>query len=264
MMVSVLVAAALVMLVSLTGILFTHSAARELVEMNLSYLVSFSAGVFLVTSGGLVLEVLDLAGYWWQGVLYILVGYTAAWGLSSLLPETHHHHDASCTTQRRGAQRLMVGDAIHNVADGIVLVPAFFASPMLGVAATVSILIHETLQGISEYFVLRQAGFTARKALTINFVVSSTILIGVVIAYFALVTTELELILLAVSAGFFLHVVVHDLLPRPHGHDTPVMYLRHVAIVLCGILLMAMVGYFVTDSHGHEGQSHSVHGDARS
>jgi len=92
-------------------------------------------------------------------------------------------------------------------------------SPTIGLAAQVSILIHEALQEGSEFFVLTQAGYSVKKASLINFAVSSTILIGVAIGYLALGSTTLELTLLALSAGFFINVVVHDLLPKRHDHS---------------------------------------------
>lgn len=244
------------MLVSLSGIVFVHRYAARFLETRLPYLVAFSAGVFLVTAGGLALEVFELVSSWWFGALLILAGYGVAWALHALLPESHHHHDPSCHGTHGGARKLIVGDAIHNIADGIVLVAAFLASPALGVAVTVSILIHETLQEISEFFVLRQAGYSTRQALLINFAVSSTILIGVGISYLALATLELEVFLLAFSAGFFLHVVLHDLLPRRQAATSSSHFAKQIALVLCGVVLMVAVAQVTGDAHVHGGDGH--------
>jgi hypothetical protein len=146
---------------------------------------------------------------------------------------------------------LIVGDAIHNIADGIILVPAWLASPALGLAVTVSIVIHEVLQEISEYFVLRQAGYTARGALAINFAVSSTILFGVGLSYFALTTAALEGVLLALSSGFFLHVVMHDLLPKRHQHPNALRLAEQVGVVALGVLMMGSVNAWLGDTHVH-------------
>jgi zinc and cadmium transporter len=135
------------------------------------------------------------------------------------------------------------------VVDGVVLVTAFAASSTLGLAAAISILIHEVLQEISEFFVLRQAGYSVRKALSINLAVSSTVLIGVVLGYFALVSKELEIILLAISAGFFLHVVIHDLLPKPDRHNNATQFFKHLALFVLGALLMGSIA--ITLGGGH-------------
>lgn len=253
----IVLAAAVVMAVSLIGVLFTHQYAKALLEEKLPYLVSFSAGVFLVTAGGMALEVFELVSAWWIGVALIIAGYLAAWGIQALLPEAHHHHDPECKQGHgRSAAKLLVGDSIHNVADGIILVPAFMVSPALGVAVTVSIVIHEALQEISEYFVLRQAGYSARKALLLNLMTASTIFIGVGLALLALATTNLEILLLAFSAGFFLHVVVHDLFPRHAHEEGRSRWGVHALLIALGVLLMVGVGVVLGDAHVHGGAGH--------
>jgi zinc transporter ZupT len=249
------------MMASLVGVLFTAKVAHEFLSRRLSFLVSFSAGVFLVTSGALALEVFEIfEGMLWQGIALILVGYGLASAVEKLLPESHHHHDPhdhdGHTHSKAGARKLLIGDAIHNIGDGIILVPAFLVSPALGIAVTASIFIHETLQEISEFFVLKQAGYSTKRALTLNFLTASTILIGVGISYFAIASHELEGLLLAVAAGFFIHVVVHDLLPKRSAHETAGMFFKHVVVVAIGLVVMATVASALGESHGHGDEEH--------
>jgi zinc and cadmium transporter len=262
MLLEILLAAVVVMLASLIGVLFVGKVARQFLEERLSYLISFSAGVFLVTAGALTLEVFEiyesLVGI---GVAFILMGYALAWLLESMIPETHHHHDPACGHGHgKGARKLMVGDAIHNIGDGIILVPAFLVSPALGIAVTASIFIHEALQEVSEFFVLKQAGYSTKKALCINFAISSTILIGVALSYLALASHDLEGVLLAVSAGFFLHVVLHDLLPKRAEHETAGVFTKHLIVLAIGLVLMASVNYILRASHAH-GDVPEVHNE---
>jgi zinc transporter ZupT len=249
----ILGAATLVMLLSLVGVLFAAGAARRFLEDRLPYLISFSAGVFLVTAGGLALEVLELARSWVWGAVLIAAGYVVAWAIHYLLPETHHHHDPHCHEGHgKSARKLLIGDALHNVADGIILVPAFLVSPVLGGAVTLSIVIHETLQEVAEFFVLRRAGYTTKQALLLNFATASTVFIGVGLAYLALVTTDLEIILLAFSAGFFFHVVVHDLWPQQrHRQAVSGSHVIHGLLLAVGIALMLAIGLLIKDAHVH-------------
>lgn len=261
MLIEILVAAGVIMAASLVGVLFIGKFAQRFLHDRLSYLVAFSAGVFLVTAGALALEVFHIyeEALWW-GLGLVLAGYALAWVLESLLPETHHHHDPACVhSHGKGARKLMVGDAIHNIGDGIILVPAFLVSPALGIAVTVSIFIHEALQELSEFFVLKQAGYSTKRALAINFGISSTILIGVGLSYFALATHDLEGVLLALSAGFFLHVVVHDLLPKRSQHETVGAFFKHLVVVACGLALMAGVNSVLGESHAHGEEGHELH-----
>ncbi|MCU0678123.1 MAG: ZIP family metal transporter [Candidatus Pacebacteria bacterium] len=253
----------LVMLASLLGVLFTHKVAARFLEEKLSYLVSFSAGVFLVTSGALALEVFELADTAFMAVLLIGAGYMLAWGLEYLIPETHQHHDPECDHDhhhgnKTSARKLIVGDAVHNVADGIMLVPAFLVSPALGIAVTVSILIHEALQEVSEFFVLRQAGYSTKRALLVNFAVSSTIFIGIGLSYLAVVSHDLEVLLLALAAGFFLHVVLHDLIPKPHHHADSTGFVKHLVVLVIGLAVMSLVAFAIKGEHVHgEGDMHA-------
>jgi zinc and cadmium transporter len=264
----------LVMLASLSGVLFTHKVAAKFLEEKLSYLVSFSAGVFLVTSGALALEVFELADTALMAVLFIGAGYVFAWGLEYLIPETHQHHDPDCAhdhqhANKTSARKLIVGDAVHNIADGIMLVPAFLVSPALGVAVTVSVLIHETLQEVSEFFVLRQAGYSAKRALFINFLVSGTIFVGIGLSYLAVVSHDLEVLLLALAAGFFLHVVLHDLIPKPHHHTDSTGFVKHLVILLVGLAVMSLVAFAIEGEHVHgedelHGHEEELHHEASS
>ena len=257
MLLTILGAAFIIMLASLVGVVFISKATQSFLQQRLSFLVAFSAGVFLVTAGALGLEVFELTDSVFVGAALIAVGYILAWGLHALLPETHHHHEPHCHNQHgRAAKKLIVGDAIHNVADGVILVAAFAVSPALGIAATVSVLIHEVLQEISEFFVLRQAGYSSTKALAVNFGVSSTILIGVMLGYLALASHELEILLLALSSGFFLHVVLHDLLPKPTDHENKSLFFKHLFLVILGVLLMGVIAGTLSDSHVHGDVDH--------
>lgn len=259
-MTEVIVAAFIVMLASLSGVVFATRSTGRFLENKLSYLISFSAGVFLVTAGALALEVFELAPSFGVGALLIVVGYILAEGVHRLMPEMHHHHDDECVRAHGAAARkLIIGDAIHNVADGVIIVAAFAVSGPLGVAATVSIVIHEVLQEISEFFVLRRAGYSIKKALLVNFAVSGTIFIGVGLGYFALASHELEVILLAVSAGFFMHVVLHDLLPKHHEHETTKSFLQHVVVVAIGAILMGLIAQALTGTHAHGEVGHDDH-----
>jgi zinc transporter ZupT len=262
MIIEVLVAALVVMITSLVGIVFVQKTASQFLEDKLSFLVSFSAGVFLITAGALALEVFELATSLWMGALLVSLGYFLAWLLQVIFPETHHHHEpSSCGHSHAKARNLIVADGIHNMADGVILVTAFSVSPALGLAVTTSVVIHEALQEVSEFFVLKKAGYSNKQALLINFAVSSTILIGVALGYYALASHELEVFLLAISAGFFLHVVIHDLLPKKSHHESVSSFTKHLALVVTGALLMGLISNSLSDSHAHgDEQGHDDEG----
>ena len=79
-----------------------------------------------------------------------------------------------------------------------------------------------------------------RKALTLNFATSSTILIGAIGGFFVLELLEsFEGPLLAVATGGVLSVVFYDLIPHSmRNARTKNYWVQHVAWFVCGCALM--------------------------
>ncbi len=232
------------MLASLVGKLAVWREGGTFIERNLDYLVSFSAGVFLVFLYGLAGEAIEHAGGLYYGLAWLLSGAAGIWLAFKLLPGSHVHvHESGDAHPPLDPRRLLLTDSIHNAADGIFLAASYAVSPVLAAAAGVSIFVHEALQEISEFFVLRDAGYSTRGALIVNFLTSSTILVGAIGGYFLLDTFEmLEGPLLGIAAGGILIVVLHDLIPHSiRGANSATHYVKHLAWFLVGIALMSAV-----------------------
>lgn len=250
-MVLLLLACVASMLASLVGVFFISSGAGAFFGRNMGYLVSFSAGVFLIIAYGLSTEALEHAPSVAQGVLYIFFGALGIWTLFKLLPGLHDHpehgHSHSHPIDPR---RVLISDAFHNVGDGILLAASFAVSPALGFAATTSVFVHEVLQETSEFFVLRASGYTVGRALMWSFIVSCSILVGAMGGYYFLdVFESLEPLLLGISAGAFLVVVLSDLIPHSvRDAKSSSHYAAHVAWFAVGAILMFMLATFL----GHE------------
>ncbi|MBI4080133.1 ZIP family metal transporter [Candidatus Kaiserbacteria bacterium] len=243
-----LTASVFVMLVSLSGKLLTWRGLGPLIERNLHYFVSFAAGVMLIIALSLSREIVEHAGSFAAGLPWIAIGAVVVLVAFRYIPQFHHHHDKGGHPHSMiDVNRLFTSDAIHNIGDGIVIVVSFAASPILGLASTLSIMIHEMLQEISEFFVYREAGLPVRLALTLNFITSSTILIGTFGAFFLLERFEaLEVPLLGLSVGSYLVVVFHDLIPHSISKATERMhYVRHILYFLVGSVLMTLLIAFL-------------------
>ncbi len=239
-MILLLLSAFSIMGASLVGVFSLWKSAGRVVEHNLHFLVSFSAGVFLVVTYGLAQEAMEHAASVPAGLAWIFAGALVVWVVSKVLPSAHSHAEEHEAGGSLDSRRLLISDGLHNIGDGIFLAASFAAGPVLGITAAISIFMHELLQEISEFFVLRDAGFSARKALLVNFAVSSTVLIGAIGGYFLLDTFEvLEAPLLGVAAGAFLIVVLHDLIPHSvRDARTPKHYAQHLVWFSLGVVLM--------------------------
>jgi len=71
-----------------------------------------------------------------------------------------HHHGHG---ERSGAM-ILLGDALHNFTDGIMIAAAFLADPSLGILTGLAIVAHEIPQEVGDFVVLLNAGYSRTKA----------------------------------------------------------------------------------------------------
>lgn len=243
--------ALLIMLASLVGAAFLRDRVGAWMERNLRYLATFAIGIFVVIVWSLSVEAVEHAGIL-RAAAMAVAGAAIVAIAARLIPGAHHHHEREGHGHSRlDARRMMAGDAMHNVTDGLLLVPAWLSGPTTGIIATIAILAHELVQETAEFFVLKEAGYSNREALKNNFTVSSTILAGVVAALLLSSVEGAESLLIAFSAGGFLYIILRDLIPnsiksvREHGKARV-----HIAAAVVGLFIMT--GIMIIAPHGHE------------
>jgi zinc and cadmium transporter len=247
-----ILAAFVIMLASLAGVVFTSRKLGSFMEKNLPFLATFSIGIFAVITWGLFAEALELASATIV-ILSVAAGMLLIKILSSLMPDAHHHHDPhpSHDHSKLDARRILIGDAVHNITDGLLLVPAFLADFHLGLATTAGILLHELVSEVSEFFIMKEAGYTTKQALLRNLAASATIFIGVFASIYLSSIENLEAPLIGLSAGGFLYVILMDLMPhtvtsvKEKGRGD-----KHIWAIVLGVLVM--LGVSTLTPHAHE------------
>lgn len=219
MEINALLAAGSITLISLIGVLF-FGKSGHLAGTN-RYVIPTAIGVFLgVVFFELIPETLEAGGE--LGSLPIIIGFLSFYLLSHILHTYHHHHDSRHDDEdgcedHTGASMLLIGDAIHNLADGIVIATAFMINPMVGVATTLGVALHEIPQEIAEFGVLLRAGYSKAKAIMYNFLSATSVIFGVVITFtLANSLAEYVWILTGLAAGNLLYIAAADLLPNVH------------------------------------------------
>lgn len=255
------VASVVVMIASLVGVVSVWRWLGFLIEQNLGYLVSFTAGVFMIVFLQLTGEVTQQIDPWYHGSLWIILGALLWWSIFSVLPHFHAHTDTvqEMTAKPIRLNRLIVADIFHNIGDGILLTSAFMVNPSLGMATTGTIFLHEVVQEISEFFIFRSQGLSVIRALGLNFLVSSAILIGSIGSFYVFdIFSSLEIPFLGVVAGAFLVTVVMDFIP--HSHQSSGNWRDYAIHILWFIIgAMIMFGVNTVTGHSHEGEGHHDH-----
>ena len=132
----------------------------------------------------------------------------------------HHAHGHDASEAGRGGVFVLVGSAVHNFSDGIVIAGAFLASPWIGVAATLSILAHEVPHKIGDFIVLGNAHVPKLRAIAFASISSSSIVVGglVGLAFLERIAALLPYVLV-IAAANFLYIALSDLVPQMHRID---------------------------------------------
>ena len=110
---------------------------------------------------------------------------------------------------------ILVGDAFHNFADGVVIAGAFLVDVQLGIVATLAVMAHEIPHEVGDFMILLNAGFTKKRAFVFNLISGLSAVLGGVIGYFVLEAMQSLLpYALAIAAASFIYIALSDLLPE--------------------------------------------------
>lgn len=256
MFTTALLAALAIMLCSLAGVFFFGNT-RTNTSLE-RFVVPVAVGVFLAL---ILIELLPetLAADPTMGAFAIAVGFIGFYILSHLLHEYFHKTHAEHCDRKSAAALLLTGDAIHHVADGVILGAAFMVDPVVGIATAIGITLHEVPQEIVEFGVLTRAGYTRLEAAIRNLISASTVVLGVVAVYaLAAYVPEYLFILTGIAAGNLLYIAASDLLPDVHVAARKYgSFTRATSAIILGFVLMAGILVYAHEEFGH-GHAHST------
>ncbi len=178
--------------------------------------------------------------------LTILIGVLAFFVLEKILLWRHCHHE-TCEAHGTETQShnhaagsmILIGDAMHNFVDGILIAAAFMTDIDLGIVTAVAVAAHEIPQEVGDFAVLLHSGFTRRKALFFNLLSTLGTLIGGIIAYYSLSGAEHFVpYILAVAAASFIYIAVADLIPGLHKHAEASATVKQVLLIVAGVVVI--------------------------
>jgi len=236
----ILASVTVVSLVSLIGILFV-GLKESFVGRILMALVGFSSGSLIGAAFiDLLPEALEEAG---QAVFYyVIVGIVFFFAMEKFL-YWRHCHDGKCPIHIFAYLNL-IGDGIHNFIDGTIIAAGFLVSYSLGYATTLAVVFHEIPQELGDFGILLYGGFGKKKALTYNFVLALTAVVGAFVTYFlASYIQGLAQFLVPFAAGGFIYIAATDLMPELHKKSSPRDSSFQLGTILLGLFLMWLLRY---------------------
>ena len=159
----------------------------------------------------------------------------------------HWRHDHALPSEqtvetKSYAKMSLLGDGAHNFVDGILIAGSFLADPVVGIATTLAIVIHEIPQEISDIAVLIHGGIEKKRAVLLNFMCAGACLLGaggtLLVAHFMTISLPA---LLALTAGGFIYVATSDLIPLLRSAEIRLpMHVQVIATVI-GIACMQSI-----------------------
>ncbi len=157
-----------------------------------------------------------------------------------------HCHDENCDVHSvAGPAVLLVGDAMHNLIDGVVIAASFLTDFSLGVIVSVSVIVHEIPQELGDFAILLNSGYSKKKAFKLNILSGISTIPGAIIAYYALDYIQNAIpYVMALSAASFLYLALSDLTPELHRSVGIKHSVRQFLLMLAGILTIVLVLYF--------------------
>lgn len=177
----------------------------------------------------------------------VLAGILGFFLLEKLLLWRHCHlgdceNHAEAHFHQPAGTLIVVGDAIHNFVDGVLIAAAFLSDFHLGVVTSLAVAAHEIPQEVGDFAILLESGYGRGKALLFNLLSSLGTMLGGILAFFSLEHLHQSLpYFLALAASSFIYIAVADLIPSLHRRTTAAAAVQQVMLIGAGVWAISWV-----------------------
>jgi len=142
---------------------------------------------------------------------------------------------------------VIVGDALHNFADGLAIGAAFVGSYSIGLGTVFAVFFHELPHEMGDFAVLLSSGMNVKQAMFWNLVSSFTCFIGFFGGVYLAKTETIQKWILGIAAGAFIYIALVDMLPeiRMHGRNNNwIRFTCHQVGLIAGGVIMWLIAVY--------------------
>jgi len=237
-----LISVVLVSAISLVGILslLWHNDRPKKIAL---LLVSFAVGgLFGDAFIHLLPESFEQLGTSLSTPLYVMLGLLLFFVLEKFLRWRHCHISASEEHLHPVVTMNLVGDAVHNLVDGMIIGATYIVSIPIGITTTLAIVLHEIPQEMGDFGILIHGGLSIKKALFFNYFSALIAILGAILSL--VIGPHIEdyaVSLLPITAGGFIYIAGADLIPELQHEVKVTTSLWQFALILLGVGIMALL-----------------------
>ena len=197
------------------------------------YIIALAAGVLL---GVTFFDILPEANLQ-SDAPFLALGFVTFYVLEKVMM-IHACGESECHTHQIGPIAVL-GMALDNVVDGAGIAVGYLIDPLLGLAITVAVALHEIPQGMTSALIMREAKWSRAGTLVALGLAGLLYPVGALLA--GLIPAEFHQKLLAFIAGDFIYLGAGDLLPEAHRRFN----WKVILSVISGMALMVILKLLV-------------------
>ena len=233
-----LVSVFIISLIPLLGLL-TFKIKIEKLNRILIYLVSFSAVALLGDAFiHLLPEAVKEHGFSLFLSLSVLVGILLFFILEKVVYWQHCHMPITKQHVHPFVYMNLVGDALHNFIDGLIIAASYIISLPIGIATTIAVFIHEIPQEIGDFGIMLHGGFSRGRAVFYHFLIGLAAVFGTILGLLFEKISSIQNFLLPLAIGGFVYIAGSDLIPELHKETKIAISIRQIISFVLGILVM--------------------------
>ena len=162
--------------------------------------------------------------------------------------------DVATVVNKRLCATILIGDAFHNISDGIFIGTAFqLCSGTTAWAVVLATLYHEMAQELADFFVLtRMGGLSTLMALLLNFCSGISVIIGAAVILLINISDGVVASILTIAGGVYIHIAMESMNQVEKHCAVASDRIFSLLAILSGVAPIM----YITSLHGHCEGSH--------